>query len=385
MAGWRPAAPIVPDVAACDLSFETVRATCASEGIGALASIPVPERLDSHGLDRLLADGIGDMAYLAEHRSLRLEPRRMLPGAHSLLVVLLAYQAPAMVAAAGGLKRARYTAGADYHRVLRRKLARVGRQLCEASDGAQQRATVDSAPVNERSLALLAGLGWIGRNGLLLHPQRGSYHFIGCLFTTLRLETRRAPHGSDRCGSCRACETRCPTAALQDRRVLSTRCIRYLPIEHHGVIPRALAERFEGWWFGCDLCQEVCPWNRFAPPAEDARLDGVGEDEHDLLAIGPGDFDRHFAGRAVRRIGYQRFRRNLLVALWSLGRSDACAAIIAEGLELVRAQADELGFDCAARGPIAPLLGVAAPCRNGRHGPRAFLRRPSATMPLPCT
>jgi len=181
--------------------------------------------------------------------------------------------------------------------------------------------------------------------------QLGSCFFIGCLFTSLRLERRSGGQGTDRCGSCRACEDRCPTAAIVDRRVLSERCISYLTIEHQGVIPRALAARFEGWWFGCDLCQEVCPWNRFAPPAGDQRLTGPRAGAEDLLAIGPQDFDRSFAGRAVRRLGYPRFRRNLLVALWSLGRLDEARSILAEGLELVRAQAAELGVDAAATEP----------------------------------
>ncbi len=150
--------------------------------------------------------------------------------------------------------------------------------------------------------------------------------------------------------STRQTATACPStdgpdasSALADRRVLTTRCISYLTIEHKGIIPKALAERFEGWWFGCDLCQSVCPWNRFATEPDDARLRGR-EIDADLLAITAETFDQHFARRAIRRIGYERFRRNLLVALFSLGHQAACQVILAEGLTLVCAQALELGI-----------------------------------------
>ena len=321
---------------------EQLASWCQSAGIESYAVMRVPEALDASGLEQLLADGIGDMHYLAEHRELRLQPERIHPGSELVLIALLGYPAPPAQAESTALKRARYASGKDYHKVLRGKLAGIAREITAAEPGSSCRATVDSAPVNERTLAQLAGIGWIGRNALLLHPRRGSYHFIGCLFSTAPLPLTSPALAEDRCGSCTACETRCPTAALLDRRVLSTRCISYLTIEHQGVIPRDLAQHFEGWWFGCDLCQEVCPWNRFAPGAEDQRLSG-SDDERDLLALQAADFDAYFAGRAVRRIGYERFRRNLLVALWSVGRIDELAALRAEGLPLVLAQAAELG------------------------------------------
>ncbi len=326
--------------------FSTVVAVCAAEGLHALGVLsPVPRTLPPEGIDQLLADGVGDLDWIERTRAHRLAPTAVQMTAAAMVAVALPYQ---VEADCGELKRARYAAGKDYHNLLRAKLGRIG--LALPNPGGQpwkSRAAVDSAPLNERTLARLAGLGWIGRNALLIAPDAGTYRLLGFLLTDAPLAPHHAGHGEDRCGKCTACERRCPTAALVDRRVLTTRCISYLTIEHQGVIERALGERFEGYWFGCDLCQEVCPWNRFAAPAGDARLTGH-EDDEVLMRVDATTFDLHFAGRAIRRIGYERFRRNLLVAWFSLRRLDRCATIQAEGLPLVLAQARELGLPAVA-------------------------------------
>jgi epoxyqueuosine reductase len=330
--------------ASSPIPFATVASLCAAEGLRALAVLaPVPPAGSAGSIERMLADGVGDLAWLGEDRHLRDDPAALLPSARAILVTALAYQPEA---GCGELKRARYAAGKDYHHLLRPRLARIGDALAAAHGATwRSRATVDSAPINERALAHLAGLGWLGRNGLLISPSAGSYRLLGTLLTEAPLAAHHGGEDGERCGSCTACEKRCPTGALQGRRVLTERCISYLTIEHRGVIPRALAARFEGWWFGCDLCQEACPWNRFAPPADDPRLRG-DERDAELLAVTAASFDTHFAGRAVRRTGYERFRRNLLVACWSLARDTA--PFIAEGLPLVLAQARELGLAIAA-------------------------------------
>jgi epoxyqueuosine reductase len=321
--------------------FEEIAQACAAQGLSALATIELPESCDATGLEQMLSDGVGDMEWMEKTRDLRVQPRALLPSARSLLVVALPYQPEA---GSERLRRARYAAGKDYHGLFRAKLARVGDVLAAAHAMTwQSRACVDSAPLNERTLARLAGLGWIGKNALLISPKTGSYRLLGFLLSEAPFEIHRANEDEDRCGSCTACERRCPTKALVGRRVLSERCISYLTIEHRGVISKELAKSFEGWWFGCDLCQEACPWNRFAPEAGDPRLTGSDRDDN-ILAVTAESFDTIFAGRAIRRIGYERFRRNLLVALWSLGNLSACEPIIAEGLELVLQQALELGL-----------------------------------------
>jgi epoxyqueuosine reductase len=330
----------VPTIAHPDLA-----AACAAEGLAHLATLaPPPPPLDPAGLDRMLADGVGDAAWIGADRELRLSPTALLPSARAIVCVAWHHR-PVAAVAQPALRRAAYAAGKDYHGPLRRRLGRIGLALDRlAGQPLRHRACVDSAPLNERTLARLAGLGWIGRNALLISPETGSCRVLGFLLTEAELPAVHGGHGEDRCGSCTRCESACPTGALTGRRCLTTRCISYLTIEHQGVIARELAARFAGWWFGCDLCQEVCPWNRFAPPAEDARLDGPGEDEAALIALRAEDFDAFFAGRAVRRLGWERFRRNLLVALWSVGRHAEARQVLAGGEALVRAQATELGL-----------------------------------------
>jgi epoxyqueuosine reductase len=320
---------------------QLVEELCRAEGLAHLAAIPLPGILDPSGLDRMLADGVGNLHWIEDHRAVRLDTRRLLPSARTVLCVAWHYH-PGQ--ATGGLRRAAYAAGKDYHTLLRPKLGRIGRALSQLPGAAwRHRACVDSAPLNERTLARLAGLGWIGRNALLISPQTGSYRLLGFLLTEAPLEPFRAGLEAARCGSCHRCETACPTAALVQGRCLTTRCISYLTIEYAGVIARDLAQHFAGWWFGCDVCQDVCPWNRFAPPGEDHRLAGI-DHAADLVALTSDRFDSHFAGRAIRRLSWACFRRNLLVALWSLGRHQDYAPILAEGLPLVLAQAVELGL-----------------------------------------
>ena len=308
----------------------------------ALASMPATGPLDPEPMRQLLADGVGDMTYLTRQESLRSDPDNVLPGYQSLMVCALPYQAEREDQ---GLKRARYAAGKDYHKIFRKKLSTLAKRInTHCGFEFQSRAAVDSAPLNERALAQRAGLGWIGKNALLIHPKHGSYHFLGYLLSNAQLPTSSSGHDQDRCGNCTRCVDACPTQALLERRVLSERCISYLTIEHKGVIPRDLAQHFDGWWYGCDICQEQCPWNRFAGAAGDQRLCGT-DSEQDMFAIDNEDSFASFrSGRALNRISYEQFRRNLLVALWSLQRHQECEHFDDQGIALVQAQKSELGL-----------------------------------------
>ncbi len=274
---------------------------------------------DGGRLDRWLASGYGGvMRYLHRQARKRKDPRLIIPEAKSVVVVLDNYYdghpdpgPPPRVA--------RYARGADYHRVTRERLDQLAELLREG--GARMAHTfVDSGPVPERALALRAGLGWIGKNTMLIRQGVGSFFFIGTVFTDLSLEPDRGV-ATDHCGTCTRCLDACPTGALIEPGVLdATRCISYLTIEQKGPIPEPLAERLEGWVFGCDICNEVCPWNvRFAEPTsvEDYRpresLAGAGPELFDDMH--QEEFDRRFGDTPLERPGLQGMRRNLHAAL----------------------------------------------------------------------
>ena len=205
----------------------------------------------------------GTMGYLERRLEERLDPDRVLPGARAAVCVALNYYQGEPVDPSWR-PIARYAWGRDYHDVIGPRLERLASHLADAA-GARSRGYVDTGPVLERDLAARAGLGWIGKNTMLLHPALGSWFFIGVLLTTAELVSD-APL-ADRCGSCRACLDACPTAAFLAPYVLdSRRCISYLTIEHRGDIDPDLHPDMTGWQFGCDVCQDVCPWNRKAPP-----------------------------------------------------------------------------------------------------------------------
>jgi epoxyqueuosine reductase len=259
----------------------------------------------------------GTMEYLERGRAKRLDPRRVLPGARSIIAVALNYHQAEPSETRAWTSVARYAWGRDYHELTVPRLEALLAFLRDAAGPhVQGRVYVDTGPVLERDLAARAGLGWVGKNTMVLHPELGSWFVIGIILTTADLEWDR-PH-PDRCGTCRACLDVCPTGAFVAPYVLDARrCISYLTIEHRGPIPDELREPLGGWVFGCDLCQTVCPWNGKAPVTRepDFLAPTPLPPLPSLLEMTEGDFRARFAGTPLTRPKRRGLLRNAAVAL----------------------------------------------------------------------
>ena len=305
----------------------------------------------------------GKMAYLAREDSVarRADLRRTMASVRSALVVAHEYFAedpPGLPDDPARAVVARYARGDDYHEVVKKKLLRLAGWLRERAgkDGIEARAYVDTGPILERELARRAGIGWFGKNTMVIHPRRGSYFFIGVLLLNLDLPAGK-PFEADHCGTCRACVEACPTGALLGRDgsgapVMDARlCISYLTIELRGHIPEPLRPLVGNRVFGCDICQEVCPWNtRFAEPAEDPAYSPRGELDgpelislaEALLATDESGFRRIFRRSPVRRAGRNGLLRNVCVALGNWGSANAVPTLrtaLEDESEVVRAHA----------------------------------------------
>ena len=306
-----------------------------------VAGTELPE--DEARLERWIAEGRhGGMQYMARHGRRRSRPAELVPGTLRIISVRMNSTAPdAMPAQAvladGSLGYvARYALGRDYHKILRQRLVKLAAML-EAEIGPfGYRAFVDSAPVMEKPLARNAGLGWIGKHTNLINSQSGSLFMLGELFTDLPLPLDMP--AKDRCGTCNACIPACPTGAITAPYQLDARrCISYLTIEHHGPIPEELRPAIGNRIFGCDDCQLVCPWNKFAglaaEPGFRARhgLDAPGLVE--LFRWTEAEYLDRSAGSALRRLGYPRWLRNVAVALGNAPTSPEVVAALAARCE----------------------------------------------------
>lgn len=213
----------------------------------------------------------------------------------------------------------------DYHKVLKKRLLAMEARLHEQFGGFEARGYVDTGPVVERALATAAGLGWTGKNTCLIHPKLGSYGFLAVLLTSLDVQQEQRPLTvPDRCGSCRRCLDACPTGALiAPYQMDATRCISYLTIEHRGPIDTTLMEGMGRQIFGCDICQDVCPWNRKAPISVDpelaARAELVNPPLDSLAQLDEPQFAQLFNGSPVRRAGFQGLRRNVAISMGNSG------------------------------------------------------------------
>jgi epoxyqueuosine reductase len=265
----------------------------------------------------------GEMDYMARHGVKRARPAELVPGSLSVVCARMDYQ-PAQARAAQKVLDdsdrafvARYALGRDYHKVLRQRLQRLAERIAEAAP-LRYRVFTDSAPVMEVELARTAGLGWRGKHTLLLARDAGSYFFLGEIFTDLPLPPDE-PVGAH-CGSCSRCIEVCPTQAIVAPYLLdATRCISYLTIEHHGEIPEALRPAIGNRVYGCDDCQLVCPWNKYARPTPEpdfAVRNGLDDASlAELFGWSRSQFEERLAGSPIRRIGYERWLRNLAVGL----------------------------------------------------------------------
>ncbi|GMU44417.1 MAG: tRNA epoxyqueuosine(34) reductase QueG [Xanthomonadales bacterium] len=305
-------------------------------GFAALAIASIDLESAGARLREWLAAGLhGQMAYMARHGSRRWRPTELVPGTACAICVRLEYWPAAaadplaVLADPARAYIARYALGRDYHKLLRPRLQKLADRIAARIGDFGYRVFVDSAPVMEKPLAANAGLGWIGKHTNLIAREAGSWFFLGEIYTDLPLPPD-APV-ADLCGSCRRCLDACPTGALPaPYRIDARRCISYLTIEHHGPIDPALRPLIGNRIYGCDDCQLVCPWNRYArvtaEPDFRARhgLDAAGLVE--LFAWDESTYLTHTEGSALRRVGYLRWLRNLAIAL---GNAPADAAVIA--------------------------------------------------------
>jgi epoxyqueuosine reductase len=272
----------------------------------------------------LAAGRQGDMAYMARHGTRRARPAELIPGTLTVISVRLDYLPEPQAAlgeALGDPARAfvsRYALGRDYHKLLRRRLQRLADRITAAIGPFGHRVFVDSAPVLEKPLAQKAGLGWIGKHTNLINRHGGSWFFLGEIYTDLDLPVDQP--AQDHCGRCRACLDVCPTGAIVAPYELDARlCVSYLTIEHRGSIPQHLRPLIGNRIYGCDDCQLVCPWNRFARLTTEPDLfPRAGLETATLIELFAWDEETFLArtqGSAIRRIGHQRLLRNLAVAL----------------------------------------------------------------------
>lgn len=261
----------------------------------------------------------GEMSYLANHFEKRLDPTLLVPGAKSMVVVLLNYFPPKLQTGNKAPIISKYAYGKDYHLVIKEKLQQLLQYIQLEIAQTTGRMFTDSAPVLERAWAVQAGLGWIGKNGLLINKELGSFFFIGELVIDLELEYDK-PFEKEYCGSCNQCLSACPTQALTQAYILDARkCISYLTIELKTDVPSELKPKLTKRAFGCDICQDVCPWNQkvkghsileFSPQSNLLEMNS-----EEWLSLTEKQFNQLFSNSAIQRAGYKKFVQNIQNAL----------------------------------------------------------------------
>tara|TARA_B100000900_G_C20548796_1_gene703783 strand:+ start:162 stop:1085 length:924 start_codon:yes stop_codon:yes gene_type:complete len=254
----------------------------------------------------------GKMAYMENHFDKRLDPSLLVPGAKSVISLLLNYYTEEKQAE-GAPKISKYALGTDYHLVIKSKLKQLFQTLQDMIGEVNGRVFVDSAPVMDKAWAKRSGLGWIGKNTNLITQKVGSFFFIAELIIDLQLEYDTP--ATDHCGSCTACIDACPTQALSPYDLDASKCISYLTIELKDQIPIEFQNKMDDWAFGCDVCQDVCPWNRFSKshnePLFDPKAELLDYTQKDWEELTEATFETIFKNSAVKRTRYEGFKRNI--------------------------------------------------------------------------
>ncbi len=256
----------------------------------------------------------GNMLYMENHFDKRLDPSKLVDGAKSVVSLLLNYFPSRQQYGQDAPKLSRYAYGKDYHTVIREKLFNLLQVVREHAGDINGRAFVDSAPVLDKAWAKKSGLGWMGKNTNLIHPKAGSFFFIAELILDLELEYDVPIR--DYCGTCTRCIDACPTGAIIKPYVVDgSKCISYFTIELKDQIPVSMKGKFDDWVFGCDICQEVCPWNRFSTPHREPELKANDQllemDRKNWMEISEEVFRKLFRDSPVKRTGYRGLKRNL--------------------------------------------------------------------------
>jgi len=255
----------------------------------------------------------GEMSYMANHFDKRLDPRLLVEGSKSVISLLLNYY-PEETQTADSYKISKYAYGQDYHHIIKSKLRQLQEFITEEIGEVNGRAFVDSAPVLDKAWAAKSGLGWIGKNSNLLTQQVGSFYFIAELIVDIELEYDHAV--TDHCGTCTACLDACPTQAIVEPYVVDgSKCISYFTIELKNELPNEMKGSFDDWMFGCDVCQDVCPWNRFSKPHNEPLFnpnpDLLSMTKKDWEEITVDVFQKVFKKSAVKRTKYEGLTRNI--------------------------------------------------------------------------
>ena len=271
---------------------------------------------DAKRLEQWLAKNFnGTMQYMENNFELRIDPSKLVPGAKSVITLLLNYF-PAQQQNTDAPKISKYAFGNDYHEVIRSKLKLLLQHIKENIGEINGRGFVDSAPVLERSWAQKSGLGWVGKNGNLINKQSGSFFFIATLITDLELEYDDA-FAKDYCGTCTKCIDHCPTEAiLPDKVIDGSKCISYFTIElKDALIPDKMKGKFDNWMFGCDVCQDVCPWNRFSKPTNEINFSPLPEilnfTKNDWEELAEESFKIIFKNSPLKRSKFEGVKKNL--------------------------------------------------------------------------